>query len=213
VIVTGDVAGYESAKLRLLNAAHSTLAYVGLLIGHDTVAAAIADAPLARFVVRMMTEEILPTLRPPAGLDLDEYIAAILGRFRNPAVRHALAQIAWDGSQKLPFRVLGTILDNLQAARAVNRLCVPVAAWMHFVRRKALMGEQLTDPLAERLLAIGRGCHNRAAADVPAFLALDGVFAPRLAADARFREALSRAYDSLASPQAWLAAQTDHDNN
>jgi fructuronate reductase len=212
VIVTSDVAGYESAKLRLLNAAHSTLAYVGLLLGHETVAAAMADQPLARFVVMMMTEEIVPTLRPPPGLALDGYIAAILQRFRNPAVNHALAQIAWDGSQKLPFRVLGTILDNLQAARPVNRLCVPLAAWMHFIRRKAQADGQLTDPLAERLLAIGRSCQNRAAADVPAFLALDTVFAPRLAGDARFREGLSRAYDSLASPQAWLATHTNHDN-
>jgi fructuronate reductase len=199
VIVTDDVGAYDRAKLRLLNGAHSSLAYLGLLAGHETVAQAMEDVDLAAFIATMMKRDILPTLKAPRGLDLGLYIQAILKRFRNPAIRHALAQIAWDGSQKLPFRLLGSLQDNLQAGRSTDRLCVPIAAWMHFVRRKAATGEQVVDPLAKRLYDIGRACQNRATADLPMFLALDTVFTPSLAGNEIFSSALARAYDGLAA--------------
>jgi fructuronate reductase len=199
VIVTDDVGAYDRAKLRLLNGAHTSLAYLGLLAGHETVAEAMADVDLAAFIATMMKLDILPTIKAPRGLDLNIYIQAILKRFRNPAIRHALAQIAWDGSQKLPFRLLGTVQDNLLAARPVDRLCVPVAAWLHFVRRKAADGEQVVDPLAKRLFDIGRTCQNRASTDLPMFLALDAVFAPSLVGNEVFTSSLARAYDGLAA--------------
>jgi fructuronate reductase len=199
VIVTDDVGAYERAKLRLLNGAHSSLAYLGLLAGHETVAGAMEDADLAAFIGTMMQRDIRPTLEAPRGLDLTLYIQAILKRFRNPAIRHALAQIAWDGSQKLPFRLLGTILDNLQAGQPIDRLCVPLAAWMHFVRHKAADSEQVVDPLAKRLFDIGKSCQNRASADLPMFLALEQVFPPSLVGNEIFTSALARAYDGLAA--------------
>ena len=199
VIVTDDVAAYDRAKLRLLNGAHSTLAYLGLLAGYETVSAAMGNKSLSTFVATLMKADIRPTIQAPRGLDLDAYIAAILKRFRNPALSHALAQIAWDGTQKLPFRILGTIADALAASGPIDRLCVPVAAWMQFVRRKAALGERVVDPLATQLLQIGAACQNRAATDVPAFLALASVFPHALAADERFRAALGRAYDMLSA--------------
>jgi fructuronate reductase len=199
VIVTDDVGAYDRAKLRLLNGAHSSLAYLGLLAGHETVAGAMQDVDLAAFVGTMMKRDILPTIKAPRGLDLNEYIQAILQRFRNPAIRHALAQIAWDGSQKLPFRLLGTIQDNLEAGRPIDRLCVPIAAWMHFVRRKAADGEQVVDPLARRLFEIGTSCQNRAAADLPLFLGLEQVFPAALVTNDIFTSGLTRAYDGLAA--------------
>ncbi len=199
VTLTDDVAAYDRAKLRLLNGAHSSLAYLGLLAGHETVAEAMRDPRLCSLVVAMMKEDIRPTLRAPRGLDLLAYTEAILRRFRNPEIRHALAQIAWDGSQKLPFRLLGTISDNLEAGRPIERLCLPVAAWMQFVRRRAASAERVMDPLSERLFDIGRACQNRAALDLPAFLALEQVFPAMLTGSAAFREALARAYDGLAN--------------
>jgi fructuronate reductase len=199
VIVTDDVGAYDRAKLRLLNGAHSSLAYLGLLAGHETVAGAMEDVDLAAFIGTVMQRDILPTLKAPRGLDLTLYIQAILKRFRNPAIRHALAQIAWDGSQKLPFRLLGSIHDNLQAGRPIDRLCVPIAAWMHFVRRKAADGEQVVDPLAQRLFDIGKSCQNRASADLPMFLALEQVFPPSLVGNEIFTSGLARAYDGLAA--------------
>jgi fructuronate reductase len=198
VTLTDDVGAYDRAKLRLLNGAHSSLAYLGLLAGHETVADAMKDNELRSFVAALMKEDILPTLRAPRGLDLNAYIETILRRFRNPAIHHALAQIAWDGSQKLPFRLLGTLQDNLGAGRPIDRLCVPIAAWMHFVRRRALEGARVTDPLADKLFEIGRTTENRAARDVELFLALESVFPPSLAGVAPFRNALARAYDDLA---------------
>src|SRR5580698_573327 len=198
VTLTDDVAGYDHAKLRLLNGAHSSLAYLGLLAGHETVAEAMRDERLCSLVTVMMKEDVRPTLRAPRGLDLNAYIDAILRRFRNPAIRHALAQIAWDGSQKLPIRLLGTIRDNLEAGRSIERLCVPVAGWMHFVRRQAARGERVTDPLAERLFEVGRACQNQSRLDMPAFLGLGTVFPERLVQDATFTNALAEAYDELA---------------
>jgi len=197
VTLTNDVPAYVRAKLRLLNGAHSSLAYLGLLMGHQSVGEAMADTDLAAFLRWLMIEDIRPTLTAPPGLDLAAYIDEILQRFRNPTIRHELAQIAWDGSQKLPFRLFGTILDHLAGGHPIERLCLPVAAWMHFVRRRAQAGEKLVDPLAEQLLAIGRQCVNDVAHDLPLFLALDSVFPRQLGNDSRFIDALAQAYDCL----------------
>ena len=195
VTITDDVPAYDRAKLRLLNGAHSTLAYLGLLAGHETVSQAMRDEKLASFVTTLMREDVRPTLRAPRGLDLSAYIDTILRRFRNPAIRHALAQIACDGSQKLPVRLMGTITESLEAGRRIDRLCVPVAAWMHFVRRQAARGERVTDPLSEHLFEIGLGCQNRAMADLPLFFELRTVFPAHLVQAAPFTHALAQAYD------------------
>lgn len=194
VTITGDVAAFEQAKLRLLNGAHSTLAYLGSLAGIATVAEAMRDPALAGFVEALMREDILPGVRAPRGLHLDAYISQVLARFGNPAIGHALAQIAWDGSQKLPFRLLGTIRDALAAQRPVERLCVPVAAWLQFVRRAQRERRVLIDPLADALYAIACDCDGTAAHDVPRFLALAPVFADDLPRSAVFVAALTRAY-------------------
>jgi fructuronate reductase len=195
ITLTTDVAGYDRAKLRLLNGAHSTLAYVGSLAGYITVADAMKDDELSTFVQTLMLEDIVPTLTPPWGFDLRAYVAAILKRFRNPNMHHELAQIAWDGSQKLPFRILGTIRDALAAGRRIDRLCVPLAAWMQFVRQAALRGERVKDPLAAQLFDIGRACEGRGATDTQRFLTLESVFPAELRADPRFTQALAKAYD------------------
>lgn len=197
ITITNDVAGFERAKLRLLNGAHSSLAYLGSLAGHETVAQAMSDASLASFVRTLMTEDIAPTIVAPRGLDVAQYIESILRRFRNPALRHLLSQIAWDGSQKLPFRLFGTIRDALDAGRPIERLCMPVAAWLHFIRRKATKRELATDPLAAQLLQIGAACTGEAQADVRAFLSLGSVFPAALAGNAKFVAALERGYEVI----------------
>jgi fructuronate reductase len=200
VIVTDDVSGYERAKLRILNGAHSTLAYHGLLRGHETVAGAMQDPSLVALVRSLVVEEVLPTLQPVRGLDYGDYLASVLRRFRNPALRHELAQIAWDGSQKLPIRLLGTVRDALAAGRSVTRLSGTIAAWMLFVRLRALAGIALVDPLAERLSRLAREqTSGDAVCDVAAFLTLESVFPRDLAATPAFREALVSSYAALAA--------------
>lgn len=196
VILSDDIAGYARAKLRLLNGPHSALAYLGSLLDLETVADAMRHTQLATFVEALMREDIAPTLQPMPGFDPQHYIDAILARFRNPAIRHLLAQIAWDGSQKIPVRLLTAISDALAAGRRIDRLCLPVAAWLHFVRRQARNGVTLIDPLSESLSKIGRDATGDAIHDVAAFLTLDAVFAP-LSGDARFVEALQHAYAVL----------------
>lgn len=194
VTFTRDVRGYEAAKLRLLNGAHSTLAYIGLGLGYGSVAQAMADRRLAAFVDRMMREDISPSLSPPPGLDLHSYIDDILGRFANPAIEHRLSQIAWDGSQKLPYRILDTIRDARAAGRPIDRLAVPIAAWLRFIERAATRGEPITDPLADRLLTYG--------GDWRATLAMRQVF-NELSSEDAFLDAVGRAHAALAEPQAY----------
>ena len=183
------VHAFEEAKLRLLNGAHSTLAYAGILRGHQTVADAMADPELAAFVESMMREDIAPTLAPLEGGSIPDYISAILHRFRNPGIRHLLSQIAWDGSQKLPFRILATIADRRAQGLPTARLALPVAAWFRFLALPRSAGEKLVDPLAETLLP--------RAGDVDALLDLPAIFPPALAADAAFRAEVHAAYAAL----------------
>ena len=198
VTVSRDVSTYERAKLRLLNGAHSTLAYVGSLAGLETVTEAMACAPLRTFVERLMLDDIEPTLNGADAAELARYRESIVQRFENPAMRHLLAQIAWDGSQKLPIRILSSVVDALDTNRSVSRLAVPIAAWMHFVRRQASAARPIVDPLQSELLACAEAATGAARHDLPLFLALPGVFAPRLRQDERFKKALATAYDRIA---------------
>lgn len=201
VTVTNDVAGFESAKLRLLNGAHSTLAYVGSLAGLETVFNAISEPALAKFVQTLMREDFKRSLNPPRALNVDAYIDAVLARFANPAIRHLLAQIAWDGSQKLPFRVLNTMKEALAAGRPIERLCVPLAAWFSFVRRKAAKNETITDPMAQTLSALGSQCNGDAQHDVALFLSLPNFWPGELAGSERVKTGLANAYERLSKVQ------------
>jgi fructuronate reductase len=146
----------------------------------------------------MMAKDIIPTLTAPRGLDLAQYAEAILARFRNPEIRHLLSQIAWDGSAKLPFRVLGTLTETLDAGRSIERLAIPLAAWMRFIALRAKAGEAITDPLAAKLAEIGAATTGDAKTDVAAFLALDTVFPAKLTSNPTFVSALEKAYADLA---------------
>ena len=196
--LTTDVKAFELAKLRLLNGAHSTLTYIGLLMDYSSVGEAMKDDRLAAFVGRMMREDIVPSLRQTRGLDFESYIADILQRFRNPALTHKLYQIASDGSQKLPYRILGTIADALDTGRPIDRLAVPVAAWMQFVVREAKAGRTFADPLSDTLVKIGQACEGKARQDVPRFLALTNVFTRGLVNNQDFGAAVGAAYDRYA---------------
>src|SRR5262249_41201582 len=128
-------------------------------------------------------------------------------RFKNRALVHRLEQIAWDGSQKLPFRLLGTVADRLAAGESVSRLAFPLAAWFHFIRRKAARSEKLTDPLAHVLLATAQACTG-AKADTERFLALERVFPSPIARNEQFASAVRAAYSALANVETPAALAT-----
>jgi fructuronate reductase len=204
VTLTDNVPAYERAKLRLLNGPHSTLAYMGLGRGYESVSDAMKDAELADIVRKLMIEDVVPLLEAPEGLDLVAYSEAILKRFRNPAIVHKLAQIAWDGSQKLPIRILSSLSEALDRGQDIHRLCLPLAAWMRFIRAKAVSGDAITDPLADELIAIGKAC-NDTAADVARFLSLRAVFPEDLAADTTVIAGIESAYAGLLQREAVFA--------
>jgi len=205
VIYASDVSAFEKAKLRLLNAPHSTMAYLGVLLGIETVYDAMQQPVLVDFLKALVAEEIQPSFQAPAELNVASYSADIFRRFENPSVRHLLAQIAWDGSQKLPMRLIPIIQDNLAAGRPIAKLALALAAWCRFIRLRAsqqTQGVKLVDPLAAQLLAIAAQCSEHAGAidagtDITLFLTLDAVFPAKLALDSRFVAALKHAYINL----------------
>ena len=180
---------YENAKLRMLNGSHSTLAYLGTLIGYDTVDQAMGDLLLHDFIETMLREEIEPTLDRPG---LPAYRADLLARFRNPALKHKLQQIAMDGSQKLPQRLLATIRARLAVNASCARLSFALAGWMQYLagRNDAGLGHTISDPLAEQLQQASVSSTDPASR-VRALLAIDAVFGHDLAVNPAFDSALT----------------------
>lgn len=147
-----DVAPYETAKLRLLNGAHSALAYLGLPQGHTFVHEAVVDPAVRNTVERLMREEALPTIAAAPGQDLQAYVDALLERFANPALNHKLIQIAMDGSQKVPQRWLDTLAENAAQGRDCPAIMTALGAWLRHVRGdNAAKWGPLDDPKADAL--------------------------------------------------------------
>ena len=194
-----DVAPFELMKLRLLNGAHSSLAYLGYLAGRETVADAMADPALAFFVHRLMHEEVFPVLEPPPGADLQAYMAALIERFRNPALRHRTWQIAMDGSQKLPQRLLGTIRERLGRGLPIDGLALGVAAWMRYVTGIDEKGAaiEVSDPMRDELRRRADASGLDASRLAPALLAIDAIFGTDLPSNAVFVSAVRNALHSL----------------
>ncbi|NEA36732.1 mannitol dehydrogenase family protein [Streptomyces sp. SID13031] len=189
-ILTRDVAPWEQAKLRMLNATHSMLAYLGALRGYVTIAEAVRDEQLAGLAAELMSAEVIPTLTPPDGLDLTAYGESVLERFANPALKHRTAQVAMDGSVKLPVRLLGTIRDRLADSTEPRVASLAVAAWMVYVAEATTSGTPLDDPQAARLQAALGGAGTTPAALVDALLGVESVFGADLPANAVFRSLL-----------------------
>jgi fructuronate reductase len=151
--LVADVAPYETAKLRMLNGAHSALAYVGLGYGHDYVHQAIADPAIRPVIERLMRDEAAPTIDAAPGQDLAAYADALLDRFANPALNHRLAQIAMDGSQKIPQRWLETLAWHQRRGQRCPSLEAAIAAWVGFLRSDRPIDDPLAGPLSEAAAA------------------------------------------------------------
>lgn len=198
VQMVADVAPYELMKLRMLNGSHSTLAYLGYLAGFDTVADAIGNPALRGVIHRLMTDEVTPTLDVP-DVDLGGYQDDLIARFQNPALRHRTYQIAMDGSQKLPQRLLGTIQARLAAGATFSCLALGVAAWMRYVTGVNEQGAPIPvqDPLAERLANIYAGVGDDPAALTTAYLDIEEIFGTDLRNEPAFVKAVCDHLTSL----------------
>lgn len=146
--VVGDVRPHELRKLRMLNGAHSTLAYAGLNKGLTYVHEAVADPDLAA-LARAVMQEAASTLPDPVRAQAPAYADALMTRFANPHLHHALAQIAMDGSEKLPIRILPTM-----AARTDSPACArALLEWTGWLDGEFAAGRSPDDPAADRLRA------------------------------------------------------------
>ncbi|PMR72548.1 mannitol dehydrogenase family protein [Billgrantia endophytica] len=199
VEMVADVAPFETMKLRMLNGSHSLLAYLGALAGIETVFEAVRRDDLRALLRRYMLEEAAPTLSLPEGMDLVAYAESLLTRFANDSLRHRLQQIAMDGSQKLPQRWLLGAQACVEIGRPVPCTALGVAAWIRYTAGHDLRG--LPYPIDDPLTGRFAGLHDRYGRDpealVDAFLVMDDVVPPALAADAGFTAAVLAAYRHL----------------
>ena len=190
-LFSDDVAAWEAAKLRLLNASHSMLAYLGLATGKATISDAVGEEAFRRACRLMMAEDALPTISLPAGLDGDEYCARVLERFANPALGHTTAKVGSDGSQKIVLRLLTTVSASLAAGREPRWAALAVAAWMHHLA--STPASALNDPLAAELQA-ALPAERTAGTVVRALLGVRSIFDPALAANTTFADLLTHWY-------------------
>lgn len=159
--IVPDIFGHERLKLHVLNGSHSGLAYLGLPRGHTYVRQAIADPQLRAFLEEMVVREIAPALAP---LDAAAYWRTVRARFENPMIDHRLAQIAEDGSLKLPQRLFPLLESNIKAGRDIARLAKVVAAWLDLTATRPSC-----DPANDWFTAWARaGADKAAALDNPA---------------------------------------------
>jgi len=204
-----DVTPFELIKMRVLNAAQTSLAYLGLINGHEHTCDDMTDPVLTAIVCRMLTEESLPTLPPVPGVAPLAYLDQSFDRLRNTAIRHRNHQIATDGSRKIVQRILNPIRERLEAGGGVERLTLVVAAWMFYlISASKRFGRRwpVEDPFAGEAARIADRAGRDAAALVGGFVAHDSIFDPGLAGRDEFRSALVRHLDGLLSPEpaAWL---------
>ena len=199
--LVADVAPFEAMKLRLLNASHSAFAYLGFLAGHEFIYQVAGVPSFVAYMRRMMEREVSPTLTVPQGVDLKAYRNALVHRFGNPALPHRTQQIAMDGSQKLPQRLLGTVRDNLAAARPIDLLALAIAGWMRYVGGVDEHGRDIAvaDPLASEFKRLSARHRGDAGAWVRALLGIRAVFGDDLASDPRFVDKLTTWLSALAA--------------
>lgn len=192
-LLVHDVDVYEKMKLRLLNGSHSTLAYCGYLAGKETVSEVMKEPAFVKLATVFMDREAGETLEVPTGFNIQNYKQELRERFANPGLRHRTWQIAMDGSQKLPQRLLGTLRDQLAGKGHIDILCIAVAAWMRYVSAVDEKGQPIDvqDPFAAKLKA----CHEQHQGDVKAvvkaIVSLREIFGEDLAKSEQFVHGVS----------------------
>ena len=150
---TSDVAPYEKIKLRVLNASHSLVAYLGYLAGHRYIYEIVRQPLFAEYLTRFLDEEVTPHLDPVPGVDLADYKKTVVRRFGNPAIKDEALRICMNGSYKFPKFIFPTVRDQLEIGGSVKAAALSVAGWMRFLGRAAESDNTLVhDPIASMLI-------------------------------------------------------------
>ncbi len=196
VLLTGDVRPYETLKLRILNAGHSTLTYMAALVGHTYIHEIMADPPLARYLRQFHDDEATPSLPPVAGIDVAEYKRIVAERFANPEVRDQVARVCLDGTSKWPKFLVPTIESQLETGGQVKLSALALAGWCQYLLGVDDEGHDISispDPRLDEAQEYARASVSEPAA----LLRFSDVFGPRLPADPRFVSAFTEALTSI----------------
>jgi mannitol 2-dehydrogenase len=195
-LLTADVEPYEILKLRLLNAGHSCLAYLGALAGHVHVHEVMAERPFRAYLGRFLDEEASPTLPPVPGIDVARYKAQLGERFANPAVGDQVARLCQDGTSKIPKFLIPTIEAQLDAGGPVRMAALALAGWCQYLLGRDEKGRGL-EIAHDPKLPIATELAEASTADPRAFLRFAEVFGPALSSDPVFAPAFGAALASL----------------
>lgn len=192
-----DVEPFEDMKLRMLNGSHSFLAYLGALADKETVADCMADPVFKTAARKLIMDEQVPTLSVPDGFDITAYADTLIERYSNTALHHKTTQIAFDGSQKLPQRLLAPIRNHLSQGRSWPLSALAVAGWMRYCRGVSEGGKNLPnhDPLAGDIRGYVAASDDEGY--VSNMMRIAGVFGSDLPADSVFVSQVTRAYDTI----------------
>ncbi len=192
---------YEMLKLRLLNGPHSSVAYLALLCEIDTVSDAMKLDVFQKFLSRMMNDEIIPSLNAPKGLDLEDYKRTVLSRFSNRKLSHKTLQIAADGSQKIPQRLVESLRYALKNDLPIDCLALTIAAWMRYTTGITESGGsiKIMDPMHRKLQSIGINLVSNDEKTVLDLLNLTEIFGPDLGSEERVISSVIQAVKSLYS--------------
>ena len=157
VQMTDDVHPYETMKIRLLNASHLLIGYLGSLLGYTHVHEAMADSLISQ-AVEGLIDEVIPTLPPLPGIDIAEYRRTLIERFSNPKVRDQLSRLCLNSSDKLPKYLFGSLRDKLQQNGSIDFMSFTVAAWFRYLQGEDDRGNPLPieDLMAETLIKWGQ---------------------------------------------------------
>jgi mannitol 2-dehydrogenase len=149
VQIVSDVQPYETMKLRLLNASHQAMGYLGYLAGYRFIHDVMADADFRAFIARLMADEIAPLLPLVPGMDLAQYHQTLLERFANPKIRDQVTRICTDGSDRMPKFLLPSLAEALQQGRPHQLLTLAVAGFLRYLRGVDEAGQEID--IADRL--------------------------------------------------------------
>ena len=193
--MTSDVLPYEKMKLRLLNASHQALCYIGMLLGYELVHETMGNGDIRKLVEKMMDDEVTPLLSAVPGVDLTDYKKTLIERFANPAIRDQLSRIGIYGSSGIPKFVLPSIEEQLKRGGPIKLLSFTVASWFRFLNGLDESGKEMPmlDPMASTL----RERAKAAGGDARQLLAMREIFSDELANSPAFAKQVTETLDSF----------------
>ncbi|MBB3593052.1 fructuronate reductase [Rhizobium sp. BK529] len=197
-LMVEEVSAYEKMKLRMLNGAHSLLAYLGYTAGYEFIRDVMDDSGLAALARRHMNAAAA-TLDPVPGIDLDTYADELIARFANKAIAHRTYQIAMDGTQKLPQRLLEPATEALAKGGKAETYAIAVAAWMRYAMGVNGNGDryELRDPRAAEIATLLADVPRNGGAISAALFKLPGLFPKALTGNIAWTEDVANKLEIL----------------